>query len=56
LQLPATEISAIVKAATGVTVDPRESKFLQSLDRPELEATWEYLSENPRWPRAKSQF
>ena len=56
LQLSAPEIAAIVKAATGVNADPRESKFLQSLDGPQLEATWECLSENPGWQRAKSHF
>jgi len=56
LQLSGTEIAAIIKAATGVNTDPTESKFLQSLDGPQLEATWEHLSENPGWQRAKSHF
>ena len=49
LHLSASEIATIIKEATGVTIDPKSSDFLEALDRSQLEAAWKRLSEHPGW-------
>jgi hypothetical protein len=49
LRLSATEIAAIVMDATGKTVDPKASRFLNALDTAQLQATRKRMSENTRW-------
>jgi hypothetical protein len=51
LGLSATEITGVVKDATGETVDPQAGKFLEALDGSQMESIWERISENPRWKK-----
>jgi len=51
LGLTATEIVVIIKNATGVTIDPKATNFLQGLDTTQLEATRKRLSEHAGWRR-----
>jgi hypothetical protein len=54
LTLSAEDIATIVKDTTGVTVNPKGSKFLQALDTPQLAAVWKCLSKNPGWNNARN--
>ena len=49
LSISAAEFAAIVKDATGLTIDPNVSKPLELLDKPQLEAVWKRLSEHDDW-------
>ena len=56
LHLTASEVAAIIKDATGVTVDPKATNFLQALDTTQLETIRQILSENARWRRPRGEF
>jgi len=49
LQLSSTQVTAIIKDVTGVTVDPAVGNFLEALSGPQLEYLWKRLSEDGRW-------
>ena len=49
LNLSAPEIARIVKDATGITLDPKSTDFLQTLHGSHLEALWKRLSADRRW-------
>jgi hypothetical protein len=49
LGLTAAEVVAIIKDATGVTVDPKATNFLNDLDTAQLEATRRRLSDHTGW-------
>lgn len=49
LQFSSTQVTAIIKDVTGVTVDPALGNFLEALSRPQLEDVWKRLSEDAGW-------
>jgi hypothetical protein len=54
LNLTATHVAAIIIEATGVTVNPKTTGFLQVLSTNQLEATRRRLSKNAGWRRPSS--
>jgi hypothetical protein len=56
LGLTATAIAAIIKDATGVTIDPKRTNFLQGLETTQLEATRKRLSDHAGWRPPRTGF
>jgi hypothetical protein len=56
LGLGTNEIAAIIKDATGATVDPEAGNFLKTLDPIQLDATRKRLSENAGWRRSRTVY
>ena len=54
LGLEPPKIAAIIKDATGITVDPNATNFLQALNTTQLEAVRKRLAASAGWRRSRN--
>ena len=51
LGLSPKDVAEIINNATGVKVDPKVAGFLRVLDKSQVNAVWQQLSQDPRWKK-----